>query len=286
MIVVKVGDLHKYYRNVHAVRGGSLEVEKGSVHAILGPNGAGKTTTIKCILGLLRPQSGEIHVLGSSKPEKVISKISYVPEAKEFYEFLSPVKAVRFCEKFVEHFDPSKALQLIKEFKLPENAKIGTFSHGMKTQLYLSLALAQNAELFIFDEPTWGLDPVVRNLVLEMIRDLAGDRTVLYTSHILSEVEKIADKVSIMVQGRFVFHGDLEEARKNFKYVIFDPQVEPPKEFVLMSFERGGVPVAVVYGEENLGEVLRLYPGRVHVEPMNLEDIFMALVRGDVNVSE
>lgn len=286
MNVVRVRGLHKYYGDLHAVKGVDLEVEEGSIHAILGPNGAGKTTTIKCLLGILKPQKGEIEVLGSSDPEKVLSSISYVPEEKEFYEFLTPVKAVRFCERFVEKFDPSKAMELIKEFRLPENARIGTFSHGMKTQLYLALALAQDASLFVFDEPTWGLDPIVRNVVLDIIRELSGERTVLYTSHILPEVEKIADKVSIMVRGRFVFHGELEEAKRNFKYVVFDTKVDLPKNLVVATIKKTGAFIAVVYGEDNLKKVKELYPGKARVEEMNLEDIFMSLVRGDSNDDE
>ncbi|HCZ06421.1 MAG: type transport system ATP-binding protein [Thermotogota bacterium] len=286
MNVVRVKGLHKYYGDLHAVKGVDLEVEEGSIHAILGPNGAGKTTTIKCLLGILKPQKGEVEVLGSSDPEKVLSSISYVPEEKEFYEFLTPVKAVRFCERFVEKFDPSKAIELIKEFRLPENARIGTFSHGMKTQLYLSLALAQNASLFVFDEPTWGLDPIVRNVVLDMIRELSGERTVLYTSHILPEVEKIADKVSIMVRGRFVFHGELEEAKRNFKYIVFDTEVDLPRNLVVATIKKTGAFIAVVYGEDNLQKVKELYPGKARVEEMNLEDIFMSLVRGDSNDDE
>jgi len=222
--VVKIKKLNKVYPGpLQAVRDVNLQIGQGEVHALLGPNGAGKTTTIKSILGFVQ-YSGEISVLNSDIDSRR-GRIAFVPEEKSFYEFLTPSGAITLCESILPSFDRKLALDYVKRFLLPLKKKIRDFSHGMKTSLYLSLTFSQGADLYIFDEPTWGLDPIRRDDVLNIIRNtLIEGSTVLYTSHIISEVERIADRVSIMMDGHVVFTGYLDDIKE--KYRIFYLPVE------------------------------------------------------------
>ena len=215
--VVTVEDLKKIYGNgTKAVDGVSMTIVPGKVNALLGPNGAGKSTTLKSILGFIGYE-GEIEVFGKDI-DTVRSRVSFVPEDKSFYDNLTPEKAIRLCKMLLENFDEVKAGKLIEEMDLPMKKKISTFSHGMKTSIYLAVAMSQNADLYIFDEPTWGLDPVKRDEVLNMIKDLTKNgKTVLYTSHIIPEVQKIADNISIMYRGRIRYSGDQKDIENNYR---------------------------------------------------------------------
>jgi len=283
--VIKLRNLRKYYKDVKAVDGISFETPERSIHAILGPNGAGKTTTLKCILGIIRPTDGDVEIFGvKNDPQRVLNRVSFVPEEKDLYTFFNLMDMIEYTKKMTENFDPVKALELADEFQLPRKDKIITFSHGMKTQLYLALAFAQNVELMVLDEPTWGLDPILRNKVLKMMRDLSMDRTILYSSHILSEVEKVSDKVTIMVKGKVVFDGYLEEAKSNFKCVIVPAEVNIPEELAVSISMSGKFKMVVVKNEDALDEIERLAGGRMRIEDMNLEDIFTTVVGGKIDV--
>lgn len=214
---VDVKNLKKTYKNgVRAVKGIDFSIEKQQVCALLGPNGAGKTTTLKALLGLISYE-GEIKVF-EKNIDNIRDKISFVPEEKSLYEYLTPAKLLRICKSIGLNFNGEKALKSIKHFNLPMDKKISSFSNGMKTALYLSIALAQEAELYILDEPTWGLDPIKRDDVLEIIREKVIDgKTVFYTSHIIPEVEKIADTVLIMYEGKILFSGAIDDIKENFR---------------------------------------------------------------------
>jgi ABC-2 type transport system ATP-binding protein len=217
----------KTYRNgVEAVKGFDLLIPKGSVHAFLGPNGAGKTTTLKASLGFIH-YSGSIEWDGLPIDDRRCA-VSYVPEEKRFYEHWTLEKTLKACEKMKIGIDCDAALSYFKFFQLPQRKKIGAFSLGMKTALYLSLAFSISSEYLILDEPTSGLDPIVRDGVLSMIREKNIDgKTVIYTSHIIPEVEKIADSFSIINKGELVYNGNLDEIKEKYRIFTF------PRESVL-----------------------------------------------------
>jgi len=211
-LVLSVKGLMRYYGNIRAVDGISFDVFKGEIFALLGPNGAGKTTTIKCVLNLRKKDAGDIFLNGS---------VSFVPDGKELYGSYTVEKMVRIAKELTDKFDEKKCFEYIERFQIPFDERVSNLSSGQTTQLYLSIAFSQDAELYIFDEPTWGLDPIVRNQVLEMIRELIVDgRSVLYTSHILSEVEKVSDKVAIMSKGKILEQGYLDDIKEKYCAVI------------------------------------------------------------------
>ncbi|MGB9790600.1 MAG: ABC transporter ATP-binding protein [Thermotoga caldifontis] len=258
-MVLSVKGLVKSYRKRRAVDDVSFQVGKGQIFALLGPNGAGKTTTIKCILGLRKPDAGEISIEGS---------YSYLPEQKELYRYMTVEKMVRTSESISRSFDARKAFDLLEEFQIPLKEKIANLSHGMNTLAYLSLILAEDVDLYLMDEPTWGLDPLMRSKVIEMIRKLPQDgKSVLYTSHILSEVEKVADVVAIMVKGKIVEMDSLDNLKEKYVACVV-PKGQKIDGYLYRSMESEDV--YVVQKDKAAGQV----------QPADFEMIFEALARG------
>ena len=271
--------LDKVYKGgVHAVKGVDFSVDEGEVHALLGPNGAGKTTTIKSVLGFIN-YKGDIKVF-NEEIDVVRANVAFVPEDKSFYEFMSPQAAIKVCHRIIEQFEPNTAFDFMRRFNLPMKKKIKGFSHGMKTALYLSLCLAQKSSLYIFDEPTWGLDPIRRDDVLEIIRNLVIDgKTVLYTSHIISEVEKIADRISIMFDGQILFSGYTDDIKANYRvyYMPLDHQL--PEQINCLSAKKDREKLIVLTDDKQTMQTLREVAETEEVVP-NLELFFQTLLRG------
>ena len=218
-LTLDIQNLEKTYKgNVEAVCGIDVKLEKQRIYALLGPNGAGKTTVLKSILGLIN-YSGSILVLGRPVDE-VREMISFVPEEKNLYENLNIEETLKLIRRISSRFDENQARNYIAHYKLPCTKKIRTFSNGMKSAMYISLALSTDADFYILDEPTWGLDPIMRDDTLEFIREkvIAG-KTVLYTSHIIPEVEKIADEFFIMINGKVKYSGDLDGIKEKYRIV-------------------------------------------------------------------
>lgn len=278
---IRVKNLRKNYGNFEAVKGIDLSIVPGKVNALLGPNGAGKTTTLKSILGLVH-YSGEITILGE-KIDVARERISFVPEDKSFYDNLTPEKAVKMCSMLISNFSADKAVRQMKNFDLPMNKKISAFSLGMKTSTYLAIAMSQDADIFIFDEPTWGLDPLRRDEVLEMIRLLSeSGKTVLYTSHIIPEVEKIADVFSIMYKGEILYSGEMEGLDDRFALYSLPLKTEIDRnDFTAVVKEANSLKVLT----DNSKDIARLKEiAGSKREEVNLESFFGTIVRGNKNV--
>ena len=278
---IKVKNLRKNYGNFEAVKGIDLSLVPGKVNALLGPNGAGKTTTLKSILGLVH-YLGEITILGE-KIDVARERISFVPEDKSFYDNLTPEKAVKMCSMLMNNFSADKAAKQMKDFDLPMNKKISAFSHGMKTSTYLAIAMSQDADIFIFDEPTWGLDPLRRDEVLEMIRSLSeSGKTVLYTSHIIPEVEKIADVFSIMYKGEILYSGEMEGLDDRFALYSLPMKTDIDRnDFTAVVKEANSLKVLT----DNSKDIAKLKEiAGSKREEVNLESFFGTIVRGNKHV--
>ena len=222
---ITVERLVKRYRGKLAVDGISFEVPRGSVFGLLGENGAGKSTTIKALLGLVKPSSGQLSVLDldpSRKGLDVRRQVGYVPEVPVLYDWMT----VASIGWFASGFRANPALfqinfgRLIEGFDLPPSRKVKALSKGMRAKLSLALALAGEPELLILDEPTSGIDVMVRREFLESMVDLAGEgRTVLLSSHQISEVERVASHVALIHQGELVLAEPLDELKAR-SYVL------------------------------------------------------------------
>ncbi|HEX4561569.1 MAG TPA: ABC transporter ATP-binding protein [Gemmatimonadales bacterium] len=200
----------------------SLKVPTGSIYGFLGPNGSGKTTTIRLVLGLLRPESGAITVLGQSIPReapRALARVGYVPEAPHLDPTLSVSEAIWFHSQFYPTWDGAWASRLIADFELDPKRPFGKLSKGQKGKLMMLLALAQRPELLVLDEPTDGLDPVVRRDMLSALLDYVSQHqaTVFISSHLIHELERICDWVGVMDNGRLVADVAMELFKNGMK---------------------------------------------------------------------
>jgi ABC-2 type transport system ATP-binding protein len=191
------------------IRDLALRVPSGAMYGFLGPNGAGKTTTIRLLLGLTRPTGGRISALGFQIPReapRLLARTGYVPETPHLYSTLSVDDCVRFHAAFYPTWDWRWADELLGQFRLDRTRRFGTLSKGEKGKLMMLLALAQRPELLVLDEPTDGLDPVVRRDVISAVLDYVSQQnaTVFISSHLVHELERICDWVGVMDQGKLV----------------------------------------------------------------------------------
>ncbi|HVX40477.1 MAG TPA: ABC transporter ATP-binding protein [Gemmatimonadaceae bacterium] len=199
-----------------------MHVPRGALYGFLGPNGAGKTTTIRLLLGLLRAQRGSISVLDRSMPAEhvaVMSRTGYVPERPHVYPTLTVDEALRFHAAFHARWDHAWAATLVQQFGLVGDRKVGALSKGETGKLMMLLALAQQPELLVLDEPTDGLDPVVRRDVLEALLDYVSTHgaTVLISSHLVHELERICDWIAVMDRGSMIAEVPMQEFKAGIK---------------------------------------------------------------------
>jgi len=219
MISVSVRDLFKSYGGVHALNGLTLHVDAGSVFGFLGPNGAGKTTTLRLLAGLARADSGSI-IFGDRSNRQTLTDqkavVGYLPEEPAFYPWMSPLETLDFVGKIFKLEKKERlyrAEKLLEQSGLKEAAKrrVAGFSRGMRQRLGIAQALMNKPAILLLDEPVSALDPAGRKEVLEMIEALGRECTVIMSSHILADVERVCDTISIIHQGRLALQSRKEE---------------------------------------------------------------------------
>ncbi|NDL60341.1 ABC transporter ATP-binding protein [Phytoactinopolyspora mesophila] len=214
---IATSGLVKGFGSTRALSGLDLVVETGEVHGFLGPNGAGKSTTIRVLLGLLRADSGRAEVLGEDPWYNAVSlhrRMAYVPGDVELWPNLTGGEAIDLLGRLRGGLDPARRAELIERFDLDPTKKGRTYSKGNRQKVAIVAALASDAELLLLDEPTAGLDPLMEVVFQDVINQVKSEgRTVLLSSHILAQVEELADKVSIIRQGEIVQSGTLTEMR-------------------------------------------------------------------------
>ncbi|MGB7161113.1 MAG: ABC transporter ATP-binding protein [Tepidisphaeraceae bacterium] len=214
----------------------SLSIPTGCVLGLVGENGAGKTTMIKHVLGLLRAESGTVRVFGldpAEQPVHVLAQIGYLSEEPDLPGWMRVRELLRYVQAFYPSWDEKYADSLREQFALDPNLRVRALSKGQRARVGLIAALAYRPALLVLDEPSSGLDPVVRRDILTaIIRTIADEgRTVLFSSHLLSEVERVSDRVAMLKAGRIVFSGDLAEVKQSYRRVTlrFDqPLASPP----------------------------------------------------------
>jgi len=215
--VIEVRDLHKRFGSTIALDGLDLEVSAGEVHGFLGPNGAGKSTTIRVLLGLLRADSGAARLLGGDpwrEPERLHGRLAYVPGDVNLWPNLTGGEVIDLLGRLRGSLDPKRRDELLERFELDPTKKGRAYSKGNRQKVALVAALAADVELLVLDEPTSGLDPLMESVFQQCIDDFRDEgRTVLLSSHILAEVERLCDRVSIIRSGRTVETGTLVDLR-------------------------------------------------------------------------
>ncbi|PYU39202.1 MAG: ABC transporter ATP-binding protein [Acidobacteria bacterium] len=219
--------LSKSFGTQAAVAELNLKIQTGAVYGFLGRNGAGKTTTMRMLLGLVRPTKGSARVLGLDPGKeaellRILERVAFVPQRKQLYGWATPVELVRMNKAYFSCWSDEAAARLAQRLEIPMKTEFKKLSIGNQSKVALLLALAQEAEVLVLDEPTAGLDPV---MVDEILRTLIEDhvsqgRTIFVSSHHLGEVEQICDWVGILEEGRLLLESRLEEIRQEFRLVI------------------------------------------------------------------
>ncbi|GGZ12078.1 ABC transporter ATP-binding protein [Streptomyces nitrosporeus] len=229
---ITVAGLQKSFGRTHALDGLGLTVETGEVHGFLGPNGAGKSTTLRILLGLLRPDAGTARLLGGDPWHDAVElhrRLAYVPGDVELWPGLTGGEAIDLLSRLRGGADRRRRDELTERFGLDPTKKGRTYSKGNRQKVALVAALASDVELLLLDEPTSGLDPLMEAVFQdEILRAKAAGRTVLLSSHILAQVEKLADRISIVRRGRTVRSGSLEELRHLTRTTIEAGTDRPP----------------------------------------------------------
>jgi ABC-2 type transport system ATP-binding protein len=220
--VIHVSDLTRRFGDATALASVSLSLPRGAVYGLVGANGAGKTTLIKHILGLLRAESGSVRVFGLdpvAEPVAVLSRIGYLSEENDLPEWMRIDELIRYSRAFYAGWDDAYAEELRKAFALDGAARIRSLSKGQKARVGLLTTLAHRPELLVLDEPSSGLDPIVRrDIVGAVIRTIADEgRTVLFSSHLLEEVEQVADHVTMISRGKIVLSAPLLEIKESHR---------------------------------------------------------------------
>jgi len=217
--VVEISGLTRRFGQKTALDAVSLSIPRGRVHGLVGENGAGKTTLIRHLLGLLRAESGTVRVFGLdpvADPVGVLSRIGYLSEENDLPGWMRVHELLRYSRAFHPAWDDALAGELTRSFLLDPDARIKDLSKGQKARAGLVVALAHRPDLLVLDEPSSGLDPLVRRDILEAVmKTTAGEgRTVLFSSHLLDEVERVADHVTMIRAGRIVLDAPLDAIRE------------------------------------------------------------------------
>ncbi len=285
--VVEITGLNRQFGSTLALNQVSLQVRRGRVFGLVGTNGAGKTTLIKHVLGRLKAQSGEVRVFGfdpAADPVAVLSRLGYLSENRDLPAWMRVDELLRYTAAFYPKWDEAYAEQLRQQFGLNPRAKIRTLSRGENAKAGLLIALAYRPELLLLDEPSSGLDPVVRRDILEaIIRTVAEEgRTVFFSSHLLEEVERVADDLAMMFNGRVVLAGALDDVKENHHRLVlrFDsPQASAPKLPGVLSMTGGGREwTAICNGkrDEAVAAAARTGGRIVAEDSPSLDEIFVA----------
>lgn len=259
----------------------SFSVPEGSVCGFIGQNGAGKTTTINLILDVIKRDAGEIRVFGEiidKNSAALREDIGVVFDEMGFHEFMT-AKDINFMMKHIyKNWDSEMFFNYLKEFSLPSKKKCGSFSRGMRMKLQIAVALSHHAKLLIMDEPTSGLDPIVRNEMINIFRDyvVEEDHTILLSSHITGDLEKLADEVVFIDKGRIVLAGNKDELLE--KHGILKCKKEDLAQVstsLIVSSETGSFGAEALVNDRRA--VAKLYPDMV-IEPATLEQIMIYYV--------
>jgi ABC-2 type transport system ATP-binding protein len=287
---ISIERLTKFYGPRCVVDVVNLRVPAGTVYGFLGRNGAGKSTLIKMLLGMVQPDAGHATLLGEDIRQlqpATRARIAYLAEGHPLYRWMTVAEAVRFTRRFYSHWNEQFLYSTLDHFRIPPKQKIGRLSNGQRAQVSLALALAPDPELLILDDPTLGLDTVVRRDFLESMIQLIQrtGRTIFFSSHILADVERVADRIGIVVDGVLRVDCPTDRFKSSLRKVVLEftgsiPEI-PPLAGLATKREFGGKLELVIvdYGDAQAAQLASLGAASIEVVEMNLEDAFIAYTR-------
>jgi len=295
--VIQVENLVKYYDGRCVLDGINFVVPRGCIYGLLGRNGAGKTTIIRILLGLEPPTRGRTTLLdaeSTSLPAKIRGRIGCVAEGHNLIQSYKASRLIKLCKDLSLQWNDELFNHLIETFRLPADRRVRELSIGMRAQLNLSLAMAIDPELLILDDPTLGLDTVARRQFIELAIDIIQQqgRTILFCSHILSDVERIADRIGILAAGKLVVDCPLEQLKERVKKlrVIF-PEAAPANlyltEIINQQIEGREMIITVANWNRQKQAILDTFkPSSCTEIPMSLEDIFIECTKPNLESVE
>jgi len=306
MGILEIKQLYKSFGCHEVLNGLDMDVPEHSIFGFVGQNGAGKTTTMKIILGLLKPDSGSVTVCGEKVTygeTKTNRNIGFLPDVPEFYGYMNPMEYLKLCgeitglTKYKIELMCEELLELVG-LKYEKKKKIGGFSRGMKQRLGIAQALLNEPKLLICDEPTSALDPVGRKEILDILSAAKGKTTILFSTHILSDVERVCDRIAVLHGGKIALSGTLSEMKDRYRHNGFVLEFENEKEACFfenaeelkkpeISLSRNkNVVTVLMTGRDMDGHFLlcilsqkRITPLKFTVMEPTLESLFMEVVR-------
>ncbi len=295
--VIEIAGLTRTFGTKTALDNVSLAVPTGTVMGLVGENGAGKTTLIKHILGLLRAQTGSVRVLGRipvDDPVGVLSQIGYLSEEDNLPGWMRVHELLRYARAFYPTWDDAYADSLRQEFGLDPKAFVKNMSKGQRARAGLTIALAYRPPLLVLDEPSSGLDPIVRRDILgAIIRTIADEgRTVLFSSHLLGEVERVSDQVAMIKSGKIVFCETMDEIKKTYNRITLrfsTPRETAPRMDGALDWHGGGHEwSSVCRGRSEQIEAMAMDEGAhiVALAPASLDEIFVACAAKRTDTSQ
>ena len=305
MNILEISDLHMSFGSNQVLRGLNMAVPEHAIYGFVGRNGAGKTTTMKIVLGLLKAQSGSVTVCGekvSYGSARTNRHIGYLPDVPEFYGYMRPREYLKLCGEITglpAAEIKSRSAELLGLVGLAGvNRRISGFSRGMKQRLGIAQALLNKPRLLICDEPTSALDPIGRRQVLEILSAIRGQTTVVFSTHILSDVERICDHIAVLEQGRLALAGTLSEIqkqhRRNSFRIRFAAEDEGRAFSQLAELDRPGIELElegrelqIVSGDDSIGgqelidllSAQQIAPEKFEAMEPTLEDLFTEVVK-------
>lgn len=286
MAVIEISGLTKSYGTTQALCGIDLSVKQGEVHGFIGMNGAGKSTTIRILLGMLKKDGGEVKLLGGDPFKDCVElhkRLAYIPSEINPWPDLSGGEVIDLLSRMRGKTDSKRRAELIERFQFDPSKKCRTYSKGNRQKVALIAALVSDVELYIFDEPTSGLDPLMESVFQDSVREMATrGKTVFLSSHILTEVEKLCDRVTIIKEGRIVESGSLRELQQ-FSRLIVQVECARPVEGIqlpgVFGLRSEGNRVRFSVNAAALNETLKKLTDykvvSLHCAPPELEDLFL-----------
>ncbi len=286
--VIEATAVTKRFGRHQVLCGTTLCIPRGAIVGLVGTNGAGKSTLIKCLLGLLRPDSGTVRLFGEDSwnlSAESKGRLGYVPQTVQLYPWMKVDQVVRYVAAFYPHWDGAWSNELLDRWHLPRDHRIGPLSPGQMQKLGLVLALGHRPELLILDEPVAALDPVARREFLRAMMEVTNDaqHTVLFSTHITSDLERVASHVALLQDGQIALFDELDAVKDRVKRLRITAQVALPSHFSVRGALRVKVDganalVAVADLDDRLvDELTKTWNAEVTIEDLNLEDIFLEL---------
>ena len=283
--ILEIINLKKYYGNVRGIEDISIKLKRGEAYGFIGPNGAGKSTTIRALMSLINPTSGMILIDGKKldKNDLELKKIiGYLPSEIYLYDDLTVKEILDFHESFYEKNINKRRKQIVKLLKLDENKKIEDLSLGNLKKLGIILALMHEPKILILDEPTSGLDPIMQNVFYEiLLEEKKKGTTILYSTHILSEVSKICDRIGIIKEGKIVREDTVENIEKNnMTYLTIESididKIKKDLNLKIVSEHNNSVKFINDLNSNKLINIISKYNiNKLLIEEMTIEDLFM-----------